>query len=114
MSTKNDKYLRARGGTTRMIDVKCAKCGQKILFYQKDGPSGGWLKRCYLNRIFGTEKWERLQHDSSITNPADMPNLICKCGNLIGTPMVHKDGRLAFRLVRGSFTRRKSAAKINQ
>ena len=106
---KNDKYLRARGGESRMIDVNCAKCGSKILYYQKDGPSGGWLKRCYINRIFGTEKWEKLQHDSDIKITSDLPNLTCDCGNLLGTPMIYKDGRLAFRLIRGSFSRRKSA-----
>lgn len=90
-----------------MIDVSCANCGQKLLFYQKDGP--GWLKRCYLNRIFGVEKWAQLQHDAKIKTPKDMPNLVCDCGNLIGNPMVHKDGRLAFHLIRGSFKRRRSA-----
>lgn len=35
---KNDKYLKARGGTTHMIDVSCVSCGEQILYYQKDGP----------------------------------------------------------------------------
>jgi len=104
---KNDKYLKARGGTAHMINVCCVKCGNKILYYQKDGP--GWLKRCCLNRIFGIEKWEKLQHDTSIRTPADMPNLVCDCGSLIGTPMMHKDGRLAFRLSRGLFKRQRAA-----
>ena len=106
---KIDKYLEARGGTAHMVNVNCAKCGKKILFYQKDGP--GWLKRCYLNRIFGIEKWEALQHNGNLRTPDEMPNLVCDCGNLIGTPMMHKDGRLAFRLIRGSFKRRKSVKK---
>lgn len=92
-----------------MINVNCAKCGKIILFYQKDGP--GWLKRCYLNRIFGIEKWEVLQHQNNMKSSEDMPDLICDCGNLIGTPMMHKDGRLAFRLIRGSFKRRRSTVK---
>ena len=104
---KVDKYLEARGGTAHMINVSCAKCGKKILFYQKDGP--GWLKRCYLNRIFGIDKWEQLQHDKK--TPNDLADLVCDCGNLIGTPMMHKDGRLAFKLIRGSFKRRMSAKK---
>jgi hypothetical protein len=106
---KIDKYLEARGGTAHMINVNCAKCGKKILFYQKDGP--GWLKRCYLNRIFGVEKWENLQHNLLLKNPADLPDLICDCGHIIGTPMIHKDGRLAFKLIRGSFKRRRSRKK---
>jgi hypothetical protein len=104
---KNDKYLRKRGGTAHMIYVICANCGYKVLYYQKDGP--GWLKRCYLNRIFAPEKWEKLQHDSSIKEVKDMPNLLCDCGKLIGVPMKHKDDRLAFRMERGNFKRRRVA-----
>lgn len=102
---KTDKYLRKRGGTAQMIYVVCAKCGEKILYYQKD--RFGWLKRCYLNRIFAPSNLEKLQHDKDIKTPNDLPNLTCSCGNLIGTPMMHKDKRLAFRLERGSFTRKK-------
>ena len=46
---KKDKYLRVRGGTARMLDIHCAKCGAWILKYQKDGV--GQLLRCYLNRF---------------------------------------------------------------
>lgn len=102
---KKDKYLRKRGGTAQMIYIICAKCGEKILYYQKDGI--GWLKRCYLNRIFAPPNLEKLQHDDSIKTPEDMPDLICKCGNLIGRPMIHKDKRLAFKMERGSFKRKK-------
>jgi len=33
---KTDKYLRKRGGRAQMIYVVCAKCGEKVLYYQKD------------------------------------------------------------------------------
>jgi len=46
---KKDKYFQERGGTAKIINVKCANCGSLLFTYQKDGP--GWLKRCYLNRI---------------------------------------------------------------
>lgn len=88
-----------------MFNILCAQCGEQILYYQKDGI--GWLKRCYLNRIFSPEKWEKLQYDKNIKEPKDLPNLICSCGKLIGVPMKHKDGRLAFRLERGTFKRKK-------
>jgi hypothetical protein len=29
----------------------------------------------------------------------------CECGEIIGSPMIHKDGRLAFHLIRGKFKR---------
>jgi len=103
---KKDKYLKARGGTAHMIDIGCAKCGALVLYYQKDGP--GWLKRCYLNRIFAPTKWESLQHSTDILEAADLPNLVCDCGEILGYPMKHRDGRLAFRLERGKFTRKRS------
>ena len=103
---KNDQYRRARGGTAQMIDVNCTTCGGRVLHYQKDGAGG--LLRCYLNRIFSPEKYEKLQHDPAIHETRDMPNLVCDCGNLLGVPMRHRDGRLAFRLIRGKFQRQTS------
>jgi len=88
-----------------MIDVNCASCGQLILHYQKDGP--GWLKRCYLNRIFAPDELEKLQYDKNIKIPSDLSSLVCsRCGEIIGSPVLHKDGRLAFHLERGKFKRK--------
>ncbi|MDQ5929971.1 MAG: hypothetical protein QG594_1753, partial [Bacteroidota bacterium] len=42
---KNDKYKKARGGVSALLDIKCAHCGSHLFFYQKDGP--GALKRMY-------------------------------------------------------------------
>lgn len=101
---KRDKYLRERGGTAKIIKVNCMKCGNLVFIYQKDGP--GWLKRCYLNRILSPEKYSILQKDKSITEPKDLKNLSCaSCGEVLGSPMKHKDGRLAFHLIRGKFKR---------
>lgn len=96
--------MRARGGTARMIDISCAKCGSLVLNYQKDGI--GYLHRCYINRITAPEKYAKLQ-GFDITETKDLPNLICDCGEVIGHPMRHADGRLAFRLERGKFKRKK-------
>jgi hypothetical protein len=103
MKIKRDKYLRERGGTAKLIKVSCMKCGELLFVYQKDGP--GWLKRCYLNRIVEPEKYSKLQNNSRIKELKDMKNLVCECGSVIGSPMKHKDGRLAFRLIRGKFKR---------
>lgn len=90
-----------------MLDIHCANCGAWILRYQKDGP--GNLLRCYLNRIFTPPDLEKLQRDSRIQEPKDMPNLECgSCLALIGTPMRHEDGRLAFRLIKGKYMRKLS------
>ncbi len=102
---KHDSYLAERGGSAKLVDIICARCNARVLLYQKDGP--GWLKRCYLNRIFEPPEYEKLQNEDLTIGT--MPNLICqKCKNLVGTPMVHKDGRFAFMLKRGSFIRKQN------
>jgi DNA-directed RNA polymerase subunit RPC12/RpoP len=103
---KKDKYLRARGGSARMLDIHCARCNTWLLKYQKDGT--GQLLRCYLNRIFAPTDLVALQHNPAIKEPKDMPNLVCpKCGSrIIGTPMRHEDGRLAFRLMKGTYSKK--------
>ena len=102
---KNDKYKVKRGGAAKLIDVICKNCNSNVLLYQKDGP--GWLKRCYLNRIFWPVKYSKLQNDKSINSAESMPKLVClNCRTVIGIPSRHKDGRWAFTLIRGSFKRR--------
>lgn len=101
---KKDKYLAKRGGVAKIITVNCQSCKKLIFYYQKDMPRG-WLKRCYLNRILAPEKWEKLQHDQSLTVNS-LGNLTCDCDNILGTSMQHKDGRLAYKLIRGKFIRK--------
>ena len=95
--------FRERGGTAKIINVSCAVCGGLIFVYQKDGH--GWLKRCYLNRIIEPKEYTQMQKDKTIKEQKDFGNLICTCGNILGSPMKHKDGRLAFHLIRGKFKR---------
>lgn len=107
MPIKKDHYLRARGGKAKIIDIFCLSCNALVLTYQKDGP--GKLLRSYLNRIFAPAPLEQLQHDSVIMEPHHMPNLVCpNCQVVIGTPMRHLDGRLAFRLRKGAYYSKKS------
>ncbi len=103
MKIKRDKYLSERGGTTKIIKVSCGSCGKLIFVYQKDGH--GWLKRCYLNRILEPEEYARMQRDYRLKDFRDIKNLVCACGKLLGVPVRHKDGRLAFQLIRGNFKR---------
>ena len=104
MKLKKDKYFRERGGSAKIINVSCMKCGKLLFIYQKDGP--GWLKRCYLNRIIAPEKYSKLQ-TLGLKEPKGLGNLICECGETIGSPMRNKDRRLAFHLIRGKFKRGK-------
>ncbi len=101
---KKDKYLRERGGTAKVQNIACAKCGTVLLVYQKDGP--GWLKRIYLNRIVSPKAFADLQYQYDATNYKTMKKLVCECGALLGTPMLYRDGRIAFHLERGSFKRK--------
>jgi len=86
---KRDKYFRKRGSYCRILKVKCSKCGRVLFEYQKDGP--GWLKRCYVNRIISNKKFSGNQE--------------LRCCRVIGTPITHKDGRKAYKLIRGNFLR---------
>lgn len=101
---KSDKYLQQRGGTAKFINIICSKCNNLIFVYQKDGP--GWLKRCYINRIVFPEKYASLKKIRELVSTIQLGNLVCSCGNLIGTPMTYKDKRLAYHLIRGNFTRK--------
>ena len=103
---KNDKYVNARGGNSHFLDIYCAKCGQHLALYQKDGR--GSLLRMYLDRIFDPQELSALQSRGG--DKKDIPAFKCtKCGALIGTPMVYElEKRLAFRLFRGSFAKKNS------
>ncbi|MGA2800197.1 MAG: hypothetical protein ABSE71_02610 [Candidatus Micrarchaeaceae archaeon] len=114
---KKDKYRRARGGKTKLIDVYCASCNALLLVYQKDLPRGA-LKRCYLDRIFYPPKYSDLQHDKMIKETKEMPKLQCEnCKAIIGTPMrytKHGEDRLAYNLIQGKFIKKNSSNGIGK
>lgn len=93
MKIKKDRYRKSRGGTSKVYELACSNCKSHLLSYQKDGK--GVLLRLYVDRIMEP----KIDSNS---------NLICSnCNNLIGIPMVYKaEDRKAFRLVRGSFSKR--------
>ena len=101
---KNDKYVNARGGNSHFLNISCAKCGQYLALYQKDGR--GSLLRMYLDRIFEPQELAALQFSGG--DKKDIPAFKCpKCGTLIGTPMVYEpERRMAFRLFHGSFVKK--------
>ena len=84
---KKDKYQRARGGHSKIYEVACEHCKNKILTYQKDGD--GVLKRMYRDRIVS---WS--QEDSLSCN---------KCNRTFGINIIYqKENRPAIRLFVGS------------
>lgn len=101
---KNDKYRRARGGNTVLLELKCSACNSDVAYYQKDGP--GSLVRCYLNRFVYPKCLSELHQDPDISRPSDLPPLRCPhCASVVGVPMHYKDGRLAYRLIFGNFAK---------
>jgi phage FluMu protein Com len=88
---KRDKYRQARGGNSRLLEVRCGKCDALVCLYQKDGP--GILKRLYLDRIDSQTKQEKL--------------LCPKCKELLGVYFIYKkENRPAYRLFAGAVTKR--------
>ena len=104
---KKDKYKKAREGYSKLLEIKCEKCGNLVTLYQKDGP--GALKRIYLDRIFSPEKLAKLQN----VVIRKVPNLICsKCKQVIDIPYIYqKEKRPAFRLFEGSVTKKISKVR---
>ena len=100
---KKDKWFRDRQSTYVILGIRCSKCGEEVLLYQKDGR--GNLKRLYLNRILAPENIASLQ--DRVESVKGLILLKCKCGSDIGIPMLHREGRLAFRLITGYFTKHK-------
>jgi len=81
---QHDRFQKVRGGWSRILEVRCAKCGHQLCRYQKDGP--GPLKRMYLDRIIGT-----VTRGATLSCP--------KCKEVLGTATIYKkEKRSAFRL----------------
>jgi len=89
---KNDKYKKARGGKSRLLEIICVVCQTPLFKYQKDGP--GILKRLYIDRI------QELKDQES--------KLICpKCKEHLGTLIIYeKENRPAYRLFEGAITKK--------
>lgn len=107
LKMKNDMHRKKRGGRAKIFDVYCSNCDSYILTYQKDGK--GRLHRLYLNRILSPENIEKKQH-KHYSSIKDISNLVCdSCNVTLAIPMLHHDGRFAYRLIQGSFYKKKHA-----
>jgi hypothetical protein len=93
ISIKNDRYKKARGGYSRLLNISCQKCNSLICLYQKDGP--GSLRRIYIDRII-----------EPLVSIKDK-RLFCPKGHLIGVKIIYeKEKRAAFRLFVDSITKK--------
>lgn len=83
---KNDRYKKNRGGSSKILEIACVKCGAAICKYQKDGP--GSLRRMYVDRI--------IDPIISIHSKA----LVCPKGHMLGVLVIYeKEDRPAFRVI---------------
>jgi hypothetical protein len=102
---RKDRFLKMKGGTSKILMINCDRCGSYILTYQKDGIGG--LKRCYLDRILDPSSLVGLHNNPRITSAKSVQQLTClNCRGVIGVPMRHHSGRLAFHLLPGTFRKR--------
>lgn len=94
---KNDKYKKARGGHSRLLDITCGECNEHVCYYQKDGP--GILKRMYVDRM-------------QDINPPDKVLVCSSCSAVLAHAMIYKkEGRPAFRVFVGSVNKKIVKAK---
>jgi len=102
ISLKNDKFKKARGSYSRLLDISCENCQEHICFYQKDGP--GIIKRMYLDRIYESTQYSNLEKQS-LNN---IPKFICpKCHRELGNAYIYeKENRLAYRLFVGAILKK--------
>ncbi len=104
---KNDKYKKARGGYSRLFDIRCSKCNTHLFYYQKDGP--GIIKRMYLDRIYDSKTYSGLERGSLRKTP---PLVCLSCKQHIGTPINYaKEDRLAYRLFVGAVQKKLANSK---
>ena len=99
---KKDKYKKARGTYSRLFDLFCRVCDNKILTYQKDGP--GNLRRLYFDRIVSPKNLATLE--SKLLDA--IPTLSCSnCKEDIGTPYIYKkENRKAFKVYQDALVKK--------
>jgi ribosomal protein S27E len=91
MRLKNDKFRKARGGYSRVLEISCSYCNTKLFNYQKDGP--GIIKRLYVDRIY---------------KDVSGSNLKCQnCGKLLGSLTIYeKENRPAYAIILGTIKKK--------
>ncbi len=92
MKLKQDKYRKARGGRSGLLDITCKRNGHHLFYYQKDGP--GIIKRLYLDRIYPL-------------SPKTQELSCAKCKEVLGLKVVYKkEKRLAYRMFVGAIDKK--------
>lgn len=99
---KKDIYKEARGTYSRILDLFCRVCDNKVLTYQKDGP--GNLRRLYFDRIISPEELTNLESKSL----DEVLTLSCSdCEEDIGMLYIYKkENRKAFKVYQDAATKK--------
>ena len=86
-----------------MIEVQCTQCKDFIARYKGSGE----LDLLFLDRVLKPNSLANLKS----SNKTDLPHLICNgCNRKLGRPVEDEKGRLAYKMIKGSF-RRKAVIK---
>ena len=98
----NDKFTKARGGYSELLNIHCRKCDAQICTYQKDGP--GDLLRMYDDRIIKSDGFQKFVIDKKLICPS--------CGKNIGPGYIYKpENRNAYALFMGA-VKKKPVSRI--
>ncbi len=106
---KNDRYRKARGDRTKLVNLFCRVCKEMVMVYQKDDYPGR-LRRLYFDRIFFQKNLTGLE-EKPINS---VPTLRCpKCQEDLGTPYIYKkENRKAFKCYQDALI--KKARKLRE
>ena len=82
-----------------MIEIQCIKCKAFIARYKGSGE----LDLLFLDTVIKPT----ILADLKSSNKKDLPLLTCRdCGCKLGRPATNKIGRLAYKMVKGSFQKK--------
>ena len=86
---------------SEVLEIRCSGCGARIARYRKQGT--GALLKLYLDRVIEPDELARRGPASSLP-PLDCP----QCHQRLDLAMAGERGRPAYRLIQGTFRRRKA------
>ncbi|MBC8284017.1 MAG: hypothetical protein H8E32_09405 [Nitrospinae bacterium] len=82
-----------------MIEIQCTQCKTFIARYNGSGE----LDLLFLDTVIKPDSLAELKS----SNKEDIPLLVCRdCGRKLGKPATNKTGRLAYKMIKGSFRKK--------
>jgi hypothetical protein len=82
-----------------MIEIQCTQCKAFIARYRGSGE----VDLLFLDSVIKPNSLADLKSSSK----TDLPHLVCnECSHKLGKPAVDKTGRLAYKMIKGSFRKK--------